>query len=383
MVTIKDVAREAGVSAATVSRVWNDSELVGAETRARVAAVAARLGYSPNSAARSLRTRGTRTIGVLLPDLHGEFFSEVTRGIDQSARRRGFHLLVSSSHSDRQEANAALRSMRGRVDGLIVMSPDPDVQLAIGRIPATFPVVLLNCAAGVTRDSLTIANYEGARAMVRHLVGLGHRRIATIAGPERNHDADERLRGYRDALREAGVEPEPALEVRGDFREGSGYEGTTQLLQRAVRPTAIFAANDCMAIGAMSALGDHGFDVPADVAVAGFDDIPMARFVSPALSSVHVHIAELGERATQRLLDAIGNGRTGEAVHEILPTQLVLRRSCGGQAAGGMPSSGPVAAGRVAAPAPSSFDPASLRVPPSDDATGDLPFQPRSQGSES
>jgi LacI family transcriptional regulator len=329
MVTIKDVAREAGVSAATVSRVWNDSDLVGPETRERVAAVAARLGYSPNGAARSLRTKGTHTVGVLLPDLYGEFFSEVTRGIDQSARRRGFHLLVSSSHSDQQEANAALRSMRGRVDGLIIMSPDGDAQRAIARLPATFPVVLLNCGVGVGRDSLTIANYDGAHQMVGHLARLGHRRIAMIAGPERNHDSDERLRGYRDALQEAGVDPIPELEVRGDFREGSGYECVAQLLGGRVRPTAIFAANDCMAIGAMSALGDLGLDVPTDVAVAGFDDIPMARFMSPPLSSVHVNIAELGERATQRLLDAIAGETGSDPLHEELPTHLVLRRSCG------------------------------------------------------
>ena len=343
MVTIKDVAREAGVSVATVSRVWNESDLVGAETRERVAAVAARLGYSPNGAARSLRTKGTHTIGVLLPDLYGEFFSEVTRGIDQSAGRRGFHLLVSSSHSDRDEANAALRSMRGRVDGLIIMSPDPEAQIAIGAIPASFPVVLLNCPVGVTRESLTIANYDGARAMVRHLAASGHRRIAMIAGPERNHDADERLRGYRDGLREAGVEPNPELEVRGDFREGSGYDGATELLRRPSQPTAIFAANDCMAIGAMSAIGDHGLDVPGDVAVAGFDDIPMARFMSPALSSVHVDIAALGDRATQRLIDAVANGPRSEPVHEVLPTQLVVRRSCGAQQGGARVSSGPLA----------------------------------------
>ena len=171
-----------------------------------------------------------------------------------------------------------------------------------------------------------------------------------IAGPERNHDSDERLRGYRDALRDAGVEPVAELEVRGDFREGSGYEAATELLTRQVRPTAIFAANDCMAIGAMSALGDHGLDVPADIAVAGFDDIPMSRFMSPSLSSVHVNIAELGERATQRLLDAIANGRASEPLHEVLSTQLVLRRSCGANRAG------------------AALDPV---------------FQPRSQGSES
>lgn len=333
MVTIKDVAREAGVSVATVSRVYNDSALVKEETRRHVQAVATRLGYSPNGAARSLITSKTNTIGVLLPDLYGEFFSEVIRGIDQTAQRYGYHLLVASSHDEMSEIEAAVRSMRGRVDGLIVMSPDLGASAAVRRLADRFPVVLLNCAvdddAGAALDAITIANYDGAYAMVRHLVALGHRRVAVITGGESNFDALERLRGYRAALEDAGITPTPAWEVPGDFDEGSGHRAARALLGAEPRPTAIFATNDAMAIGALSALREAGVRVPEEMAVAGFDDIPMAKYMNPPLSTVHVEISELGERATARLLEVLRGPGTRAPRREIVPTRLVVRASCG------------------------------------------------------
>ncbi len=330
MPTIKDVARAAGVSIATVSRVYNGSQLVREDTRSRVLEVAGRLGYTPHGAARSLITSRTSTLGVLLPDLYGEFFSEVIRGIDQTAQRHGYHLLVSSSHDEHPAVESALRSMRGRVDGLIVMWPEMDAQTAMRNLPAGFPVVLLNSPVLPDGfDVITIANYEGAYAMVRHLLDLGHRRIAIVNGAAGNFDAAERHRGYRAALSEAGLEPEPRLEVAGDFSEDSGFHAADELLRRRPRPTAIFVANDSMAIGALSALRQAGLRVPGDVAVAGFDDIPMARYLDPPLSSVHVDISALGEHATLRLLAALRDKERHQRRSETLPTTLVLRRSCG------------------------------------------------------
>jgi LacI family transcriptional regulator len=332
MVTIKDVAREAGVSVATVSRVFNNSALVKEPTRLEVQRVAARLGYSPHVAARSLITSKTSTIGVLLPDLYGEFFSEVIRGIDQAVQREGYHLLVSSSHDDESEIEAALRSMHGRVDGLIVMSPDMDARAAVQRLAERFPVVLLNCAVeGDALDAITIDNYGGAYAIVRHLIALGHRRIAIITGGARNFDALERRRGYRAALAEAGIARNPAWEVPGDFSDTSGYHAVQRLLVTTPRPTAIFATNDAMAIGALSALREAGISVPDGVAVAGFDDIPMARYMNPPLTTVHVDITALGERSILRLLEVLrGEGDATPARRETLPTHLVIRASCGG-----------------------------------------------------
>jgi LacI family transcriptional regulator len=328
MINIKDVARAAGVSVATVSRVQNGSALVKEATRRRVGEIAARLGYTPHGAARSLITSRTNTLGVLLPDLYGEFFSEVIRGIDQTAQQHGYHLLVSSSHDDRSAVETAFRSMRGRVDGLIVMWPEMD-ETAVPSLPARFPVVLLSSPIGPDGfDVITVANYEGAYAMVCHLLDLGHRRIAIIKGVEGNADAAERLRGYRAALATSGIASRE-LEVAGDFNEESGFRATRELLRREVRPTAIFAANDAMAIGALSALREAGLRVPDDMALAGFDDIPMARYLDPPLSTVHVDISALGEHATLRLLAAVRDKERHKHRAETLPTTLVLRRSCG------------------------------------------------------
>jgi LacI family transcriptional regulator len=340
VVTIKDVAREARVSVATVSRVFTGSGPVSEETGRRVREIAARLRYAPHGAARSLITSKTSTIGVVLPDLFGEFFSEVIRGMDQSARRRGYHLLLSSSHGDRAEVESAIRAMRGRVDGLIAMSPHLDTSGLAANLPASLPVVLLNCAPRGTPpyDTLSIDNQRGAFDVVSHLAGLGHRRIAILRGAVGNYDAAERLKGYRRALRAVGLEARPEWEGAGDFTEGSGYRATCALLERLPRrdrPTAIFAANDVMAIGALSALHEAGVGVPDEIAVAGFDDIPLARYMSPPLTSVHVAICELGERAVETLLAAIEEGDSHVPQRRRLPTRLVIRRSCGGAGADG------------------------------------------------
>jgi LacI family transcriptional regulator len=306
--TIKDVAREANVSVATVSRVFNASGPVSEETRDRVREVAARLCYAPHGTARSLITSRTSTIGVLLPDLYGEFFSEVMRGMDQTAHRSGYHLLVSSSHDAKEEIEAALRAMRGRVDGLIAMSPHLDAPSLVANVPSTLPVVLLNCEVkGDGYDVLTIENRTGAYDMVRHLIGFGHRA----------------------ALQDSGIKPRPEWELPGDFTETSGFHAIGSLLALPDRPTAVFAANDAMAIGALSALRDAGVPVPDQIAVVGFDDIPFARYMSPPLSSVHVAIAELGTRAVETLVHAIDCRNEHTRRHQRLATTLVIRRSCG------------------------------------------------------
>lgn len=208
MATIRDVAREAGVSIATVSRVFNDSSLVSERTGRQVREVAARLNYWPNGVARSLITNRTHALGVLLPDMHGAFFSEVIRGVDLAARRQGFHVLVSSSHADSETLAEALRSMSGRIDGVMVMAPDVDAPGAIRGFSHHCPVVLINPGQEVEEcDTLSVANADGAREMVKHLIGLGHRRIALVRGPARNLDGEQRLQGYHQALIEARSNP--------------------------------------------------------------------------------------------------------------------------------------------------------------------------------
>ena len=324
--TIRDVAARAGVSIATVSRVFNATGPVREETARRVLDAATTLKYVPHVGARSLSTRRTGTVGVLLPDLHGEFFSEVIRGIDNAARRQGYHLLVSGSHSDWNEMSAVLSATRGRVDGILVMSPDRDSDALQAHLPPGLPAVLMNCPGG-TGPSISIDNMGGSAAMVRHLISLGHRRIAFICGPERNSDAWERLRGYRSEMTREGVY-DPGLEISGDFTEEGGRESARDALTLDPRPTAIFAANDSMAIGALSALYETGLEVPVDMAVVGFDDVPIGRYVAPPLTTVGVDIAALGKRALELLLEILAGGGT-TTQRETIPTRLVIRESCG------------------------------------------------------
>ncbi|MBI5474770.1 MAG: LacI family DNA-binding transcriptional regulator [Ignavibacteriae bacterium] len=330
MTTIKDVARAAGVSIATVSRVFNNVGPVDEETRRHVRQVASQMKYVPNALGRSLSIRRTDAIGLLLPDLFGEFFSEVLRGSDQTAQQSHYHLVVSSSHNNKEEIEAALAMMRGRVDGLIIMSPHLDAESLNENLPQSQPVVLLNCYVQSDGfDALNVDNFGGAYAMTKHLLSHGHERIAIIKGTERNFDAAERLRGYRLAMQEAGRTISPDFEIGGNFSESGGYDAAQKLIAIAPRPTAIFACNDSMAIGAMSALRDAGVQIPEEVALAGFDDVPIAPYLTPALTSVHVGIHNLGVKAIETVLHAVRNKNGHHKQQITLETTLSLRESCG------------------------------------------------------
>jgi LacI family transcriptional regulator len=329
-VTIHDVARRANVSVATISRVLNNSTLVAKATRDRIQRIAKELRYVPNASARGLSTHRSEMIGLLLPDMFGEFFSEVIRGADQKAQENHYHLLVSSSHNNREEIEAAISLMRGRVDGLIIMSPHTDSRTLSKNLPRDLPVMLLNCS---DRDrlfnSLNIDNYGGAYEMVRHLLEHGHRRIAIIKGTEHNLDAEERLRGYRKALQEQSVTPDATLELVGNFTDSSGYEATRNMLANGSTTTAIFASNDSMAIGALSALREAGVQVPGEIALAGFDDIPTAAYLTPSLTSVRTGINNFGALAMQQILLAVKSRNTDKRDGRILPATLSIRESCG------------------------------------------------------
>jgi LacI family transcriptional regulator len=328
-VTIKEVASAAGVSPATVSRVFNETARVDDETRARVLAAAAALRYVPNAAARSLITSRTATLGLLLPDLHGAFHAEVMRGLGQAARRRGFDLLVSTAYGDRGAVLSALRAMRGRVDGVMLVPPAQDANQLLQELPAEQPVVLLGTAVEAEAAVVAIDDAGGAAAMVRHLVRHGHRRIALIAGDPAEGASAARAAGYRQAAGESGLDREPALEVVCDASEDGGYGAMRALLAIARPPTAIFAVADSLAVGALGAWRDARVSVPEDIAVAGFGDLPVARYVTPALSSVRVPAFELGRLAIDRMLFAIARGGGRSASRDLLECVVVPRASCG------------------------------------------------------
>ncbi|HEY5971451.1 MAG TPA: LacI family DNA-binding transcriptional regulator [Pseudoxanthomonas sp.] len=327
-VTIKDVAREAAVSVATVSRALNGHENVTEGVRKLVVETASRLRYQPHAAARSLSSRRTQTIGVVLPDLYGEFFSELIRGIDGVARARRQHLLVSSYHGHPEEQGEALRAMRGRVDGLLVLSPYADRPgFLTDNLPTALPAVLINThLPDAAYPVLSIDNFGGASAMVRHLAEAGHKRIAFICGPEDNFDASERLRGYRSALAQHLPNAE-AIELPGDFDESSGYEAGKWIVASKQRPDAVFAANDMMALGCLYAFNEAGVKIPSDIALAGFDDIPLARFVHPTLTTMRVSIAELGGLALTRLLQSIESDDLQAPALQTLVPELIVRES--------------------------------------------------------
>jgi LacI family transcriptional regulator len=326
--SIYEVARSAGVSVATVSRVLNGKGPVNEETRSRVLHAVEALGYVPHGGARSLSTRRTMNVGVLLPDVHGAFFSEVVRGIDLAARAAGYHVLVSGSHSDLAETTAVLQALHGRIDGLILLTAGTGADWLRRTLPRGVPAVLLhNSEDDADHDSIRIDNRLGARMAVDHLLDLGHRRIALICGPPGNTDAAERLLGFREALTARGLKADPRLELPGDFGEESGFRAGERLAGRAHPPTAIFAANDAMAIGCLAALRGRGLRVPEDVSLVGFDDIPIARYLTPALTTVQVPIAEIGGRALERLVTVIQSGRETEKQHDVVMPTLAVRAS--------------------------------------------------------
>lgn len=323
--TIRDVARRAAVSVASVSRTLNAPETVHPITRDRVSKAIADLRYVPHAGARSLSMRSSHTIGVVLPDLHGQFFSEIVRGMDREARALGYLLLLSTMHAEDVLAGQALRAMRGRVDGIVVMAPQLQ-PTALETVLPSLPVVLVNCAAGIDRPSIRIDNAHGVAEIVAHLVKRGRRQIVHIAGPSTNLDAREREEAYRKVLATIVPEMEPVV-LEGDFLEQSGSDAVERLGADGTDYDAIFAASDMMALGAVNALRARGFAVPSDVLVAGFDDVPLAGYLG--LTTVSVRMDELGARAIARLAAYLRGEKVTPNVELIKPT-LVVRASSEG-----------------------------------------------------
>lgn len=326
--TLKDVAREALVSIASASRAINGLDNVAEGVRARVLEAADKLKYIPHGGARSLATKRTNTIGVLLPDIYGEFFSEIIRGIDVAARARGLHILVSGSHGDFREAVDMMRAMAGRVDGLLVMSPFVDANDISDLLPRGLPIVTISSALGESnKKAISIDNYGGGVRAARHLVEIGCKRIAHIRGPKNNFEANERERGFLSVINENKGKIASMI-FEGDFTESSGSDAVDRFLNGDFMPDGIFAANDMMAIGCIIALKDKGVSVPEQVKIIGFDDIPIARLSSPSLSTIRVGVFDIGRRGLEYLVDSRADDSRNSGI-VILP-ELVIRQSSAG-----------------------------------------------------
>lgn len=325
--TIKDVAELAGVSKSLVSLVMRDSDKVSDERRRAVLDAARRLGYRPNAMARSLVSQRSHVVGVTVSDLHNPFFTDVVDGISAAAEEAGYRALLNSGDriADREQV-AVETFLQLRTDGLILLGTVVDEE-AIDRVGSEVPTVLASRASTSTVvDSVVTDDRAGSAIAVEHLVGLGHRRIAHITGGK-GAGARTRARGFRVAMKRHGL-AEEARVVEGDYTETGGIRGVDQLLADGRPPTAVFAANDQAAIGALRALSEAGFDVPGDVSVVGYDDTYLAAFEHIDLTSVHQQRIAMGRAALNLLLERIDEGRT-RARHVTLEPGLTVRGSTG------------------------------------------------------
>jgi len=328
-VTIKDIAREAGVSYSTVSRVLNNKEYVRLEKRQQVLEAVARLHYVANPQARSLAGGRSRVIGLLVPDLGNGYIGEVVRGIDDELAAAEYDLMLYTTHRQKtRESTFVFNLTRGMTDGLLLLLPlNPQAYLETLH-QERFPYVVIDHQGFDDFSPTVIArNYQAAFDATTWLIRLGHRRIGYVHGRPDLSSAIERLRGYRDALEAHGIPFEQELVAEGEFLQGPGYVAANRLLDLPQLPTAIFAGNDLSAFGVMDAARNRGLSIPGDISVMGFDDIPQAASVRPALTTVRQPLAEMGRIAVRMLLDYVKDP-TRECERVELDTQLIVRESC-------------------------------------------------------
>ena len=333
--TLEEVAKLAGVSRSTVSRVVNDHPNVRPEVRDRVWEVIRQVGYQPHAAARSLVTNRTQIIGMIIPEavttlFTDPFFSLLLRGATDACNSHQYQLMLSlfTANADQQEIYQRILHS-GYLDGTIVASASLDDPLISDLLRDRIPFVSVGRHPNKPVHYVDADNVNGARMAVEHLIRLGHRRIATITGPLHMIAGQDRLSGYRQALEARGIPVEEELIVEGDFTEASGTVGMQRLLP--VSPTAVFVASDMMAIGALKALRQAGWQVPQDIALVSFDDIPIASAIEPALTTVRQPIERMGSMAVEVLLTVLEASSEEEAPAQriVLPTELVIRASCG------------------------------------------------------
>jgi LacI family transcriptional regulator len=324
--TIYDVARLAGVSTATVSRALNGTGQIASATRVAINAAVEQLGYRPNTIARSLVTKSTQTIALLLPDITNPFYAALVAGIQEQVLEAGHTMLLCTTDGDPEREEQYLDLLRGKqVDGALVDGLVLPPERIARFVQDGFPIVCLDRDVDSTSVPLVqVDNRLGARMATEHLVSLGHLRIAHVAGPPELRISEERVEGYRAALRDAGLDPDPALVAAGGFTEEGGYRAIEELSGRGF--SAIFAANDLSAIGVISALAAEGRRVPDDVSVVGFDDLRLSAFTTPPLTTIHQPAAEIAKRAMQLLLDLTRGKKVTRQLHLLEPT-LVVRGS--------------------------------------------------------
>jgi LacI family transcriptional regulator len=327
-ITMRQIAARARVSVGTVSHVINHTAGVREPVRRRVLEAIERLGYRPSLLARGLRRNQTTIIGVIIPDISNPFFPLVVRGVEDIAYQNSYRLMLCNADNDAQKEQVYFDELRAyRMAGLIVIPSANSRLVAAADTAGELPVVCLDrCPEGWKGDSITVDNTEGAYQATRYLLELGHRRIAAITGQLHVTSAVERLKGFKRALREFGVTIAPEYIQEGRFDRLSGYEKSLLLLQFSPRPTAIFAANDLVALGVLAAMRELGLRCPEDVSLTGFDDLELASFTNPALTTVAQPAYQMGARAAALLFERL-RGEALPAQHIVMKTALKARDS--------------------------------------------------------
>lgn len=328
MVTIREVAERAGVSFATVSHVMNDTRFVSQETRQRVLDAMDELGYRPNILARSLRSGRTHTLGLILPNSSNPYFADIGRSIEETAFKQGYSVILCNSEGDAQKECFYVDVLsRKQVDGIILMAASEKEEALRFILEHDIPVVVVDRDySDIEVDTAIAENTQGGYLATQHLIGLGHRRIGCITGPSILTPGAKRIIGYRQALEGAGLPFSEELVVTGDYSAKSGLEAATVLLNLKTPPSAIFACNDLMAIGALRAAVALGYHVPDDLSLVGFDDIELASYTNPPLTTIAQPKVEIGYQAVMILIERIKDN-TIPYRRVIRPTELIIRES--------------------------------------------------------
>lgn len=329
-ITLEDIARVAGVSPMTVSRVLNGKSGVAAATRQKVMAAVQASGYVPNLNARALAGNQTRVLGMLVPDFSTQYISELARGAGHAANQAGYELvLYTHSHAQQKASTHVTLITRGLLDGLIIVLPDIADQQLEGLHQSGLRMVIVDHRHELkSLPSVDADNYRGARLMMDHLLDLGHRRIGFIAGRPDTRASLERLRGYKESLQLRGIDVDEQLIHPGNFLQAEGVKGAQAFMQLDQPPTAIFACNDMMALGAMDAVRDMALRIPEDISIGGFDDIPMSAHFYPALTTIRQPLFDMGSAATRMIINMLSDIENPS--HQLeLKTELVVRRSTG------------------------------------------------------
>jgi len=328
MATIREVAETAGVSYATVSHVINKTRLVSPETRERVLAAMDALEYRPNALARSLRQGKTNTIGLVLPDSANPFFAEISRSIEDEAFKKGYSVFLCNTELDTQRELFYVDVLsKKQVDGIIFVAAGDQADSLDFLLRQNMPVVMIDRdLPNVEVDAVLTDHQLGGFLATHHLIELGHTCIACIAGPSTITPSAERMTGYQQALEQSGLSYNEHLIIRGDYHAQSGMEITHAILKMNPRPTAIFALNDLMALGALRAAAEAGYSIPRDLAVVGYDDLELARFTNPPLTTIAQPKKEIGAQAVNLLVDRMSHWSRPPS-RLVLAPQLIIRRS--------------------------------------------------------